>query len=105
MLTVKQKKEHKGTANLKPYKKGQSGNPKGRPKKGSAIADILNQIGDETIQAGPELITKREAVMRKIFAEAVKGNMAAIHFIADRTEGKALERILKQETDELVILE
>ncbi len=80
--------------NLKPFKKGQSGNPKGRPKKGSAIADILNSIGDESvIMKDGKPITKREAVLRKIYSEAIKGSMAAVNFIADRTEGKALDRV------------
>ena len=39
----------KREANLRPAKKGEVRNPKGRPKKGFAIADILNQIADEIV--------------------------------------------------------
>jgi len=80
------------------------GNRKGRPKKGFAIADILNEIGDEIIVVNGEKITKRRAVMMKVFAFAVKGESWAVHFIADRTEGKAVERVIRQETDELIII-
>ena len=76
------------------FKKGRSGNPKGRPKKGSAIADILNKIGDETIviKDGKEM-TKREALLRKVYERAFKGESWAVHFIADRTEGKPKQEI------------
>ena len=88
----------------KGFMPGKSGNPNGRPKKGTAIADILNDIGLERIIVNGEEITKREAVMRKVYAEAAKGQSWAIHFIADRTEGKAVERIEQEiKRDEIVI--
>jgi len=81
----------------KRFKPGQSGNPAGRPKKGSAIADILNKIGDELISVGGEDITKREAILRKVYVMAGKGNMSAINYISDRTEGKAVETVQPQQ--------
>jgi hypothetical protein len=92
-----------GNGNLIPAKKGEVRNPKGRPKKGSAIADILNDMGDELIEVNGVKITKRKAVMMKVYQLAVKGESWAVHFIADRTEGKAIDRIVTQSTDELVI--
>ena len=62
---------------------GVSGNPKGRPKGVQSIPDILKEIGKD----------KLEVVMRKVFQFAVEGKPWAVQFIADRTEGKALERI------------
>ena len=101
----KQKKKQKkrgNPQNLKPFKKGVSGNPKGRPKKGSAIADILNEIGvapdDKTG------IENRRVMLTKVYMMAKNGDMAAVHFIADRTEGKAVERVIQEIVeDELVI--
>ena len=89
----------------KGFMPGQSGNPGGRPKKGSAIADILNEIGSETVELNGQTITKREAVLRKVYAEAVKGNNWAVQFIADRTEGKAIDRIIQQEVKDEIIIE
>lgn len=105
----KQGKAGRGIINEKmkkvQFKKGQSGNPKGRPKKGSAIADILNEIGKETIEVDGRKITKREAVMKKVYAEAIKGNNWAVQFIADRTEGKAIDRIILPYSDDEMIVE
>ncbi len=88
----------------KQFKKGVSGNPKGRPKKGYAIADIFNKIGNEIVEVGGVKMTKKEAIMRKAYAEASKGNLTALNLIFDRIEGKAKERI-EQEIirDEVII--
>ena len=76
----------------KPVKKGQSGNPNGRPKKGLAIADILNAKSKEADESGE---TMKEKMLRKVYALATgpRPERWAVEFIADRTEGKALERI------------
>lgn len=98
------KKTGKGSGLKEPWKPGESGNPAGRPKKGSAIADILNDIGAELVTVNGQQITKTKAVMIKVYSEAVKGQSWAVHFIADRTEGKAVERIINQLADEIIIL-
>ena len=74
---------------------GKSGNYKGRPKKGFAITDILNARGDEIDEATG--MTMREKMLRKVYELATKDKPEkwAVEFIADRTEGKALERIDK----------
>ncbi len=81
-------------SNLTPWKKGQSGNPKGRPPKKICIPDILATIGNqEHIDEKGNKTTKREAILNKTFALALKGEQWAIKFIADRTEGKPKETL------------
>ncbi len=49
-------------------------------------------------------MTSLEYVMRQVYARAGKGDLSAIQFIADRTEGKAVERVIKQRVkDEIII--
>ena len=67
------------------WKKGQSGNPNGRPKKNLCIADVLREIGEEEYQDG---ITNLEQVMRVVYKKALKGEMRSIEHICERLEGK-----------------
>jgi len=84
----------------KGFKKGVSGNPNGRPKKGVAIADILNSKSDEVDETTGK--SMREKMLHKVYELATQNRPErwAVEFIADRTEGRALERIdqtIKQE--------
>ena len=89
----------------KPFAPGKSGNLKGRPKKGFAIADMLNEIGDETtIQVidGKEVkITKKKLLMRNTYQRAIEGESFALTFIGDRLEGKA-RQIMEIDIDQKI---
>ena len=85
----KQSKSKKSKYGNPAWVPGVSGNPAGRPKKGSAIADILNAIGEEIQKDG---ISKKTAVLKRVYGAALDGNMDCVKFIADRTEGKPVER-------------
>ena len=88
---IQSKKKRNPADHLKEkrFQPGQSGNPAGRPKKGSAIADILNAIGNR--KYGKD-ITYREQMLLKAYKMAIDGDSAARAFIAERTEGKVIER-------------
>ena len=88
--TTKSNGKMEGGITGKGFKKGQSGNPNGRPKGVQSIPDILRKIGDEEGTKSGDL-TKLQYVMRKVFDFAVEGKPWAVQFIADRTEGKAKE--------------
>jgi hypothetical protein len=70
--------------NLKPFKKGQSGNPKGRPLKLPALdklmADVLGEEKDG--------ITAGEAILKALRAKATKGDVRAAEVLLDRAYGK-----------------
>lgn len=86
----------------KPFKKGVSGNPKGRPKGSSSLKDILRRIGIEELEGSD--MTKDEAIMRKVYKLAFDGQPWAVQFIADRKEGKPHQSIdiTEHEPDEVV---
>ncbi len=77
------------------FKPGESGNPKGRPKKGDTWADILEEISErqEVKIKGGEKITYKEAVAIKAFQEAAKGNPAMFTAIMNRMSGYPKHRI------------
>jgi hypothetical protein len=78
--------------NIEPhkFKKGQSGNPNGRPKKlpelDKLLADVLGEEKDG--------ITAAEAILKKLRQMAAQGNIRAAEVLLDRGYGKP-----KQHTD------
>jgi len=80
------------------WKPGQSGNPKGRPKKVKFIPEILEKIAQE--EGTSDGMTKIEVVLRKVFQYALEGKSWAVQFIADRTEGKALQSVMNINIEE-----
>jgi hypothetical protein len=63
------------------FKKGQSGNPKGRPRGSRSVATILHKILGEkvSVREGDRvwLISKMEAIVRSLSLKALKGDQKA----------------------------
>jgi hypothetical protein len=77
------------TSNLKPFKKGQSGNPKGRRKKLPELDVLLADVlGDEK-----DGLTAAEAILKKLRQLAISGNLRAAEILLDRAYGKAKQKI------------
>ena len=69
----------------KPFKKGQSGNPNGRPKKIPELRELLaNVLGDEK-----DGKTAAEAILMALRNKAIKGDVRAAELLLDRAYGKA----------------
>ena len=88
------------------FRKGQSGNPDGRPPKNVSITSLikekLDSIDPKTGKTHAELITD------KIFAIAMSGNLSAAQEILIRTDGKVIEKhelsgVLIHATPEMLI--
>ena len=74
--------------NLTPFKKGQSGNPKGRPKKLPKLDELLADVlGDEK-----QGITAAETILKRLREMAVKGNLKAAEMLLDRGYGKPIAK-------------
>lgn len=69
--------------NLKPFKKGQSGNPNGRPNKIPDVDKLLAKI--------PE--SDYDAVIDALFKKAKKGDVRASEVLFDRSWGRPKEKI------------
>lgn len=61
------------------WKKGQSGNPNGAPKRGMSWREIIEQVGDEDARTG---VPNKVAVARAMYSEAVRGNTNAAGWLA-----------------------
>lgn len=69
------------------FKKGQSGNPKGRPKISNDLKDILNEVTDEKVlinEGGKKReITKFRAAITQQMNQAAKGDLKALQYISN----------------------
>ncbi len=83
----------------KPWQKGQSGNPKGRPKLPSMKAILESVLGDTK-----DGKTACEAIMMAMRNKAIKGDVRCAEFIIDRAYGKAKESIEFSGSTNVVIM-
>lgn len=81
--------KHNPIPNNKPFKKGQSGNPNGRPRKipelDKLLADVLGEEKDGQ--------TAAEAILKALRLKAAKGDVRAAEVLLDRAYGKAKQFI------------
>jgi len=66
------------------FKKGQSGNPKGRPPKLPKLDELLASVMSEERNG----LTAAEAVLRALLVKATKGDVRAAEVLLDRSFGK-----------------
>ncbi len=108
MSALKQKKTDKQQDNntaeknphLKKYrwKKGESGNPNGRPKNGFALNDHIRELANVEMKDKKSML---ENVVARVYEEALDGNMTAVSFLADRMLGRPNQSIgIREETNE-----
>ena len=75
-----------------PFKKGQSGNPNGRPRKGQTMTDELTALLNKTVW--PFEKSGRELVALRLFWLAVgTGDIKAVQYIYDRMDGKPSQAV------------
>jgi hypothetical protein len=85
-------KSKKGKGSVPPvenrWKKGVSGNPKGRPKKQDSLTTLMKEKLEKPCPADKENRTWGELIVQTTLQHAMKGNQAAIHEVWNRMDGK-----------------
>jgi Family of unknown function (DUF5681) len=84
------------------FKKGQSGNPGGRPKK-RVLTQALLAVLDQLVPGDVRKRTNAQAIAETLVALAMKGHLGAVHELADRTEGRAPIVSIDKSLDESII--
>ena len=80
------------------FKRGASGNPNGRPPKEFALNEHIRTIANAKAKGKKTML---EAVIHKVYQEALSGNMTAVNFLADRILGKPAQTLgVKDISDE-----
>lgn len=74
------------------YKKGQSGNPKGRPSKSKNMNTLLDEELDRLITLrdgnGVRQISTREAIIKQMIQGALKGDLRQLQFLFRHLESR-----------------
>lgn len=76
------------------YKPGQSGNPKGKPKGTLSFKTVIKQLLElEEIDESGDRIANIVAMTKKVMDRAKKGDIRAYEVLADRAEGKPVQKV------------
>lgn len=75
--------------NLTPFKKGESGNPNGRPRKLPELEALLAEVLSEETNG----ITAMQAILMGLVAKAKRGDVRAAELLLNRAYGKQKETI------------
>ena len=77
------------------FKKGQSGNPRGRPRGSKNVSTLLSEALNEPVtvaeNSGRRKITMRQAIIKQLVHQAAKGDWRAMKILLDLlrdTEGQ-----------------
>jgi len=73
------------------YKKGQSGNPNGRPKKGESLTETMRTFLDEA-PPGQEL-TYKELFVKKSYQKAIEGDPAFARLVWNYIDGMPKQQV------------
>ena len=79
--------------NLKPWAKGVSGNPGGRPRT-APIAELLRELLEKPCPGDKQNRTYAHKIAEAMLKRACHGDVKAAREVADRTEGRAMQGVI-----------
>ncbi len=86
------------------FKRGNNANPNGRPKKGTAITDVLRKYADlKVTDLSGDSMTRKEALAKTLWGAALEGDLVAVKYVYDRIDGKPRESVDIDQHTELTI--
>ncbi len=100
---VKRRKSGNVT-NLKSWKKGQSGNPKGRPRKADCLTSLLKEEIEKIDPDDQQKRTHKELIVIATMALAKKGNATALKEVWERMDGRTTNKIEIQDSPNAMLL-
>jgi hypothetical protein len=84
-----------------PFEKGKSGNPKGRPKKEVCFTQLIREEANKFASSDDNKNKKRhrELIIGKLYELAEAGDLAAIKYLMDRTDGSPRQSVNTHQSD------
>jgi Family of unknown function (DUF5681) len=79
--------------NLKPWAKGVSGNPGGRPRT-APIAELLRELLEKLCPGDKQNRTCAHKIAEAMLKRACQGDVRAAREVADRTEGRPTQSVI-----------
>jgi hypothetical protein len=73
------------------WKKGESGNPNGRPKLGESFTDIIRAMANRAVDQDGNRVA--DLLVAKLIEMASNGDINALKYLIDRVDGKANQSI------------
>jgi hypothetical protein len=72
------------------FKRGQSGNPRGRPSGSKNFATLLSEVLNEPVvvteKGGRKTMTKQHAIVTQLVNQSLKGNLPATKLLIERQQ-------------------
>jgi hypothetical protein len=90
---ISEKQRRNSEANLRPWRPGESGNRKGRPKKSDCLTDLLRTEIEKIDPDDKEGRTWGELVAVATIKLALQGNATALREVWERLDGKVAQAV------------